>query len=110
MTIAGQAEWNASADASWGASGSWADSISSATIAAPGVRGIAGDTVLFATATGGVATLDGASPTLAGITFNNATTSYTIAQGTGGSIAHSVNWRGNGQRLSRNAHDQRPWA
>ena len=51
------------------------------TVAAPGTRGIAGDTVLFAAATGPMARLDGANPTLAGITFNNAATSYTIAQG-----------------------------
>jgi autotransporter-associated beta strand protein len=86
VTVTGQAEWNAPVDASWGASGSWADSVTGAAIAAPGVRGIAGDTVLFASASDGTVTLDGASPALAGITFDNSTTSYTIAQGTGGSV------------------------
>ena len=41
---------------------------------------------LFAATTVAAVTLDGASPTLAGITFNNAALGYTIAQGTGGSI------------------------
>ncbi len=86
VTVAGQAQWNSVADASWNAAGSWADSITSTAIAAPGTRGIAGDTVLFAAATGGAARLDGASPTLAGITFNNSTTSYTITQGSGGNL------------------------
>ncbi len=86
VTVTGEAQWNSATDASWGAAGAWADSVSDAAIAAPGVRGIAGDTVLFAAATGGTVTLDGASPALAGITFDNSTTSYTVAAGTGGSI------------------------
>jgi autotransporter-associated beta strand protein len=86
VTISGQAQWNSSANASWNTAGSWADSISAATIAAPGTRGIAGDTVLFAAATGAIAGLDGANPILAAITFNNGATSYTIAQGSGGNL------------------------
>ena len=86
MSVTGQAQWNAPANASWNAASSWKDSISGTTIAAPGVRSIAGDTVLFAAAIGGTASLDGANPALAGITFNNAATSYTIAQGSGGTI------------------------
>ncbi len=84
--VSGQAQWNASASASWSTAGSWKDSITSAAIAAPGTRGIAGDTVLFAAATGGTASLDGASPTLSGITFNSFSTSYTIVRGSGGAI------------------------
>lgn len=42
--------------------------------------------MLFAVATGPTVSLDSATPAVAGITFNNATTSYTIAQGSGGSI------------------------
>ncbi len=86
VNVTGEAEWNSANDASWGDAGSWADSISSTAIAAPGVRGIAGDTVLFAAASGAISILDGANPVLAGITFDNSTTSYTIAPGTGGSI------------------------
>jgi autotransporter-associated beta strand protein len=91
VTVSGEAQWNSATDASWGAAGSWADSVSGTTIAAPGVRGIAGDTVLFAAAAGGTASLvtaslDSASPALAGITFDNATTSYAVVPGSGGSI------------------------
>jgi autotransporter-associated beta strand protein len=86
VTVAGEARWNSATDASWGADGSWADSVSGTTIPSPGVRSIAGDMVLFATATGGVASLDGANPTLVGIAFDNSVTSYTIAPGSGGTI------------------------
>jgi rhamnogalacturonan endolyase len=88
VTVSGLAQWNAAVSASWMAGGSWKDSISGGTIAAPGTgtRSAMGDTVLFASAMGPVARLDGANPTLAGITFNNAATSYIIAQGSGGSL------------------------
>ena len=88
VTVSGQAQWNSSVASTWGGPGApgWIDSISDNTIAAPGTRGIAGDTVLFAAATGPTVSLDGATPSLAGITFNNAVTSYTIAQGSGGTI------------------------
>ena len=87
VTVSGQAQWTASGNsASWGGNGSWTDSASGATIAtaaAPGTRSIAGDTVLFASAAAQTANLNGATPTLAGITFNNANVSYTIALGSG---------------------------
>jgi autotransporter-associated beta strand protein len=86
VTIGSQGQWNAASAASWSAAGSWTDSASGAAVAAPGVRGMTGDTALFSAATGGTARLDGASPTLAGITFNSTATSYTVAQGSGGSI------------------------
>ena len=86
VTVTGEAQWNSASDASWSAAGSWADSVSGTAIAAPGLRSIAGDTVLFAAATGDTVAIDGASPALAGITFDNATISYTIAAGSGGSI------------------------
>ncbi len=85
VMFSGQAQWNAANSASWNANGSW-NSMRGSIIAAPGTRGILGDTLLFAVATGPVARLDGANPTLAGITFNNAVTSYTIAQGSGGGL------------------------
>ncbi len=97
VTVSGQAQWNASADAAWNAGGSWKDSVTGSPIAAPGTRSIAGDTLLFASATGPVARLDGANPVLAGITFNNAATSYTIAQGAGGSLTMQG---GNGATVS----------
>jgi autotransporter-associated beta strand protein len=91
VTVSGQAQWNSTTDASWGAAGSWQDSVTGAAIAAnaaPGVRTIAGDTVLFTATSGDTARLDGASPTLAGITFstNSGKTGYTISQGSGGTI------------------------
>ena len=99
VTVFGQAQWNPSASAAWNAGGSWKDSISGSTIAAPGTgtRSTIGDTVLFASAIGPVARLDGASPTLAGITFNNASTSYSIIQGLGGSL---ILQGGNGATIS----------
>jgi autotransporter-associated beta strand protein len=86
VTYSSQAQWNATASSSWTAGGNWKDVFTGASLAAPGVRGLTGDTVLFASAIGPIARLDGANPTLAGITFNNAAVGYTIAQGTGGSL------------------------
>ena len=62
VTVTGEAQWNSASDASWSAAGSWADSVSGTAIAAPGLRSIAGDTVLFAAATGDTVAIDGASP------------------------------------------------
>jgi autotransporter-associated beta strand protein len=84
VTFTSEAEWNAAAASSWTAGGNWIDAFTSGTLAAPGVRGMTGDTILFASAP--VAQLDGASPTLAGVTFNNAATGYGITQGSGGSL------------------------
>ena len=86
VTFSGQAEWNSSADGPWSGSRNWKDTAAGATIAPPGLRGIAGDTVLFASASGGTATLDGVSPSVAGITFNSSACGYTIASGTGGTL------------------------
>jgi autotransporter-associated beta strand protein len=86
VNVSGQAQWNSASPTSWNSGGAWKDSISGGTIAAPGTRGILGDTVLFASAAGATASLNGANPTLAGITFNNASISYTIAQGGSGNI------------------------
>jgi glucuronoarabinoxylan endo-1,4-beta-xylanase len=85
-TFATQPQWNAAASGSWNGSGNWVDMLTGNTIAAPGTRGVLGDTLTFAAAIGPVARLDGANPVLAGIVFNNAITSYTIAQGSGGSV------------------------
>jgi autotransporter-associated beta strand protein len=86
VTYSGQAEWNSSTDGSWNTNGNWVNTSSGANIAPPGLRGIAGDTILFASAAGNVARLDGADPSIAAMTFNNAATGYTIAQGSGGSL------------------------
>jgi autotransporter-associated beta strand protein len=84
VTFSSEAQWNASSDSSWTTSGNWIDAFTTAALAAPGVRGLTGDTVLFASAP--VARLDGATPTLAGVTFNNAASGYGIIQGSGGSL------------------------
>jgi autotransporter-associated beta strand protein len=88
VTFSSEAQWNASTPgtpgSSWTTSGNWIDAFTSAPLSAPGVRGLTGDTVLFASAL--VAQLDGANPTLAGVTFNNAAAGYGIIQGSGGSL------------------------
>jgi autotransporter-associated beta strand protein len=84
VTYSGQAQWNSSTGGSWSTSGDWTDTASGTTIAPPGLRGIVGDTVLFGSATGTTASLDGTDPSLAAITFDNSGASYTISQGSGG--------------------------
>ena len=66
-------------------SGDWVDE-SSQTVAAPGVRGVTGDTASFSSSTGGTLALDGASPSLAAIAFDCGNASYAIDQGTGGTL------------------------
>jgi autotransporter-associated beta strand protein len=85
ITYAGQAEWVSSTAAAWTASGAWKDAVSGNTIAAPGVRGITGDTVSLGSGALGTIDLNGSSPSLASIAFSGAT-SATIAQGSGGSL------------------------
>lgn len=88
VTFSSEAQWNADTQGvstgSWTTSGDWLDAFTGTALAAPGVRGLAGDTVLIASAA--VARLDGASPTLAGVIFNNAAAGYGIIQGSGGSL------------------------
>lgn len=86
VTYSGQAEWNSSTNGIWNSSVSWTNTSTETATAPPGMRGFAGDTVLFDSATGNIARLDGADPSLAAISFNNATIGYTIAQGSGGSL------------------------
>jgi autotransporter-associated beta strand protein len=86
VVLPGPAYWSASTAGSWNASANWQSSSLGGNLAAPGGRGVGGDTVVFQSASGTTANLDGANPALAGITFNNSTNSYTIARGTGGSL------------------------
>ncbi len=82
----GQGVWNTNGNGSWSDVSKWT--------AAGGVPGVDGalsafDSALFGSAlTSGHATvsLNGTSPTLANLTFDNATRSYTLAQGSGGSL------------------------
>ncbi len=80
------AQWAATAAASWNTIGDWINAATSDVVAPPGLRGVTGDTVLFGAAGGSPVTLDGASPSVAAIAFDNATSSYTIAQGSGGTL------------------------
>jgi alpha-L-arabinofuranosidase len=86
VTLPGPASWSASATGAWNASGNWQSPALGGNLALPGLRGIAGDTVVFQSAVGTTADLNGGNPMLAGIIFNNGTTSYTIASGSGGAI------------------------
>ncbi len=86
VALPSPASWIAAAAGSWNTSGNWQSSSLGSNLASPGLRNVAGDTVLFQSAAGGIANLNGASPTLAGITFNNSAVSYTIAPGSGGTL------------------------
>ena len=86
VALPGPASWSASTTGSWNASGNWQSPALGGNVALPGLRGIVGDTVLFQSAASAIADLNGVSPTLAGIIFNNGTTSYTIARGSGGAV------------------------
>jgi len=82
LTLPGPAQWAGGASASWSGAGSWTSSILGDAVPGPGLRGAVGDGVVFNAAQGGTVTLDGASPSLATVTFST-TAACTIAQGTG---------------------------
>ena len=84
VTFSGQAQWNSASAASWNTPGDWKDAVSGSSIAPPGLRGVAGDTVLFAAESGTTVSLDGTSPSVAEITLSSSNPGYTISQGTGG--------------------------
>ena len=85
--FSGNAQWASSGGGVWSSS-TWSDISSTATVSgAPGIYGFSGDMATFAGGvSGSMATisLNGATPQLAAITFNNSSTSYTIAQGSPG--------------------------
>ena len=83
-TLPGKAQWTGNT-ASWNATGTWTSTVFGSTVPSPGLRGVAGDAVLLNLAAGGTLNLNGASPSLAGVTFNS-TGSYTIAPGSGGTL------------------------
>ncbi|CAN5720800.1 hypothetical protein BH09VER1_BH09VER1_34670 [soil metagenome] len=88
----GKAAWTAGANGDWLVGGNWADTQGGGVAGSPGVDGAlsVGDTATFGNVTGSPAnltvSLNGTSPSLAGITFNSTQTAYTIAQGTSGAI------------------------
>ena len=92
-TFSGKASWALNGNGSWAANGNWGDTnaLNLGGIGAPGVSGALsiGDTATFndVPSQSGTITvsLNGATPTLAGITFNS-TNGYLIAPGSGGTI------------------------
>lgn len=106
VAYGGNGIWTNSTGASWGTSGtmngSWTtdgnalNTSTYANAALPGVDGSlsAGDTATFGSAIGATpasVTLDGASPSLSAITFNNSSAAYTLAQGSGGTLSLQSN-------------------
>ena len=85
VTLPGAAQWTSTVAASWNAGGVWTGTVSGTALASPGLRGVSGDTVVFASASASTASLNGVSPSLAAITFSGSG-SATIAQGSGGTI------------------------
>ncbi len=104
VTLPGAASWSASGAASWSAAGSWQSSSLGGNVALAGLRGVPGDTVLFQSGAGATVNLNGASPTLAAITFNNAATRYTIAADTGGSLQLSGSGGNSAIRVAAGNH------
>ena len=86
--FSGKAQWISPTSGNWSPNANWTDTESDATEGAPGLSGVAGDTALFAGAISGPATvsLNGVDPDVAAVTFDNSTYSYTIAQGSGGTL------------------------
>jgi fibronectin-binding autotransporter adhesin len=82
----GQGVWNKVGGGSWGTLASGFGENWQAGGGSPGLDAAfaSTDTATFGTAGSGVVTLDGASPSLKAVTFDNASASYEIAQGTGG--------------------------
>ncbi len=85
VTFTGQAQWNSGSDGTWTTNGNWKDTSSGATIAAPGLRGVIGDTILLGQATARTIRLDGTNPTIAAMLIDSSS-SYTVSQGSGGSL------------------------
>lgn len=88
----GKAAWTAGTSGNWVTGGNWTDTLGGGVAGSPGVDGALsiGDTATFGNVSGSPATLtvslNGTSPTLAGMTFNSTSTAYTIAAGSGGTI------------------------
>ena len=81
----GQSTWNTNASGTWGSFNSWDNDGGT-----PGIDGALSttDTATFGGVTTGATTvsLNGASPVLTSLTFNNSGAAYSVAEGTGGII------------------------
>lgn len=90
QSYSGKAAWNSATGTDWKIHTSWHDTQGTASGGAPGVTSATGDTATFGNAIGASAatiTLNGTSPSLASLTFdNNLGGSYSILPGSGGSL------------------------
>jgi len=84
VTLPGAAQLAANSNV-WNTVSSWTSTTFGSAVGSPGLRGVTGDGAVFNSAAGGTVNLDGVSPSLANVTFNS-TGSYTIAQGSGGTL------------------------
>ena len=91
-TYSGKAQWNIAGGGNWSTQNNWSDTQSSVQVGAPGISGFFGDTATFAN-TPATITLD-VSPTLAAMSFNTASSGYTIAPS--GSNRITLNTNGSG--------------
>ena len=88
QVFSGNAQWSGtSSTGSWGVNANWTDTGAAGVHAAPGVWGFIGDAATLGAGIAGTITLDGASPSLAALTFSNSTAGYTIAAGSGGTLS-----------------------
>ena len=86
--FSGSAKWNAASGSAWGAgaSANWTDTAAASVHAAPGTFAgfAAADSAVFDATGGSLVNLDGATPSLAALTFTGG--SHTLAAGTGGTL------------------------
>ena len=80
----GSAEWTSNTGGSWDSGTDWT-AASNASVADPGLREVAGDTVVFDTSSPVTVSLDSASPSVAGVSFTGSGGDE-IAQGSGGTL------------------------
>ena len=87
--FSGKAEWNSAVSGNWLPDTNWKDTQSAALGGAPGLAGVIGDTATFGTVpVAGTVTvnLNGNSPVLTSVNFNNSAASYVLANGGGGTV------------------------
>ena len=87
--FSGSGTWTGNSSTSWSASSNWTDSNHSGVKVAPGTFSNFTNTdvaTFDVTTSGGTITLDNAAPSLAAINFSNSNATYTIAQGSGGTL------------------------
>jgi autotransporter-associated beta strand protein len=87
QVFSGNAQWSgASGITSWAVNANWNDTVAAGIQAAPGVWGVTGDSATLGAGPACTITLDGASPSLGSLCFDNSSASYTLAAGSGGTL------------------------